>query len=143
MKILAARRQDVNEGFVWLNRPGFPSRCIVRIKNPGNSKSVYCEALQIDDNFRNEYNDDTRRFQLDLTHDPIVISGWFRARLGDLERQKDYALEIAPCNGLWGKLRACMHHPQVVVRVGAWLGVISVGLGLVGIILGLLSIWLS
>lgn len=143
MKIFAALRDDVNEGFVWVKRPGLPSRCVVRIKNPANSKAIYCEALQIDDNFLTEYNNDShdsRRFKINTPETAIVMSGWFRAGLGDLLKQNDYPLEIVSCNGRWGRLRACMHHPQVVVRVAAWLGVTSVALGLVGVVLGVISL---
>ncbi len=141
MKIFAARRDDVNEGFVWLKCPGLPSRCVVRIKNPTKSKTVYCEALQIDENFLREYNKGSERIKIGTPDDAIVMSGWFRARLGDLVKQNDYSLQIASCNGWWGKLRACMHHPQVVVRVAAWLGVVSVALGVVGAALGVISLW--
>jgi hypothetical protein len=33
---------------------------------------------------------------------------------------------------------ACTDHPQIIVRVAAWLGLISVVLGLLGVIIGFL-----
>lgn len=140
MRIFAARRDEVNEGFVWLNRPSLPSRCVVQIKNPAQSKSVFCEALQIDDNFLREYNSDSHRVRLTIADDPLVIGGWFRAQLGGLVKQREYELQISPCNNWWGKLCACFHHPQVMVRVGAWLGVIGVFLGLMGVVLGVVGL---
>ena len=94
MRVFAARRDDVSEGFVWLRRNGLPSRCVVRIKNPSTASVVYCEALQMDDNFVTEYNNDkdSRRFKISAPDDAIVMSGWFRFRLGDLATQGDYAL---------------------------------------------------
>ncbi len=137
MKIYAARRDDVNEGFVWLKRPGLPSRSIVRIKNPASGKRVYCEALQIDENFLREYNRPPR-LAIHSPESAVVMSGWFRTRLGNLATQQDYPLDVVVCGSWWAKLRACMHHPQIVVRVAVWLGVLSVGLGVLGVIL---SVW--
>ena len=39
----------------------------------------------------------------------------------------------------WGRFKACIHHPQTVVRIAAWLGAIGAALGLVGVVLGGLS----
>lgn len=68
------------------------------------------------------------------------MNGWYRAQLGELETQHEYALDITPVDDCWGKLRACMDHPQIIVRVAAWLGVIGVALGVIGVILGIIGI---
>ena len=68
----------------------------------------------------------------------LVISAWYRARLGDLQTKRSYALEVA--NRWLGKTRASMQHPQNVVRIGIWLGIVSVALGAVGLLLGLTSL---
>lgn len=44
---------------------------------------------------------------------------------------------------MWGKLRACLDHPQTVVRVGAWLGAIGLALGVLAFAASLWSIWLT
>ena len=140
MKIYASSMDDLAEGIVWLQRSGLPPRCVVKITNGEAGASVFCEALQIEKNFLDTYNQ-SPRFRIDEPESAIVMSAWFRARLGGLETQKSYLLTIDPANNASGKLRACFHHPQVVVRVAAWLGVISVGLGVVGLLLGILSVW--
>jgi hypothetical protein len=55
----------------------------------------------------------------------MVMSSWYRFRLGGLQTQREYALNIEACDRWphtwYGKIRACTGHPQVVVRVGVWL----------------------
>lgn len=139
MKIYASLADDISEGFVWLERTEFPSRCIVKIANRENGRSAYCEALQIDDNYLRNYNQ-APRITIDTPKSSVVINSWYRARLGDIGTSREYDLEIATANWWWGKLRACMQHPQIVVRVAAWLGLIGVVLGILGVVLGAISL---
>ena len=139
MKIYASLMNDLAEGIVWLQRADLPPRCVVKITHPEAGVIVFCEALQIEKNFLDTYNR-SPRFSIDEPRSAIVMSAWFRARLGGLETQKSYPLKIEAANNRYGKLRACFDHPQVVVRVAAWLGVISVALGAVGVLLGVLSV---
>lgn len=137
MMLFAALREDSQQGWIWLQNSGFPARSIIKITNPLNKKAVYCEALQIEENFLSLYNSQSHRKTITNPQSSIVINGWYRAKLGDLSTQTEVALKIQPCNSWWrrwwGCFRACTDHPQVVVRVAAWLGCISVGLGLFGI----------
>lgn len=142
MKIYAARSEDVQQGVVWARRPGMPSRCVLRISNPANGKSIHCEAMGIDENFLRGYNH-VPRFSIDASGDSLVMSGWHRAMLGGVQTGADVDLKIEERNTAWGKLRACLDHPQAVVRVGAWLGGIGLGLGVVGFALSLWSIWIT
>lgn len=139
MKIFAALGDDLGAGFVWLSMPGVPARCVIKISNPASNRSVYCEALQIEKNFLTKYNQ-SPRFTISDPNSSIVMSSWYRARLGGLETQRDYPLDVQVADGWWGKLRACLHHPQIVVRVAAWLGIVGVVLGIVGLLLGVASL---
>ena len=139
MKVFASLDDDISEGFVWLQKPELPARCVVRIESPDGSHVVYCEALQIEANFLSKYNQ-TPRYQILAPTSAIVLNSWYRAKLGQLGTQEEYQLQIARADGWWGRLRACMQHPQVVVRVAAWLGLVSVGLGALGVILGAMSV---
>lgn len=140
MRIYACLTDDVSDGFVWLSRPGLPSRAIVKITSPENRRSIHCEALQFDENFVRHYNESPSRIKIENQDDSIVMSGWYRAKLGDLERQRDYPLKVVIANGAAGKLLACIGHPQVAIRVAVWLGIISVALGVVGFVLGLIGL---
>lgn len=132
-------REDTQQGWVWLQNSNLPHRSVVKVKNHTNGKVIYCEALQIDENFLKAYNK-TPRITISDTQNAIVINGWYRAALGDLSSQSDVALSINACNSYWGKFKACTHHPQIIVRVAAWLGFISVVLGLLGTVLGVKSL---
>ena len=160
-KLYAALHEDIAEGFVWFKCDNLPARCIVKITYEDDShcrRSVCCEALKLDKNFLELYN------KKHCNHQPqyriegaeslatsMVINHWYRARLGPpkapLKTQEKYVFEIKAFdrwyNKSLGKLRACTGHPQVVVRVGVWLGIISVWLGVLGVIISLGLPWLG
>ena len=140
MKLFAALNDDAHQGWVWLQDTRLPARCVVKITSPTNKKSVYCEALQIDTNFLNKYNQ-LKRFPITDPASSLVVNNWFRAKLGGLVTQLDEPLIINPSDYWWGKFKACTDHPQIVVRVAAWLGIIGLFLGIVGLVLGALSLW--
>ena len=146
-KLYAALHEDIAEGVVWLKDHDLPPRCVVKLTY-GRGRPVFCEALQFDKNFVERYNKQPRTFKIKDDDESLaslmVINHWYRARLarpslwarvtGDfgeaIETQKEYPLKIKALdrwyNTHWGKLRACMGHPQVIVRVAAWLGLLSV-----------------
>ncbi|HDY86018.1 hypothetical protein LCGC14_0942850 [marine sediment metagenome] len=68
----------------------------------------------------------------------IVMNGWLHHLLGDLQTKTEAQIKI--CNLWLGKFRASTYHPQIIVRVAAWLGLISIGLGLLGGIFGIVSL---
>ncbi len=68
------------------------------------------------------------------------MSAWYRHKLGYSTQETIQAMATGEANGYWGRFRACTDHPQVVVRVAAWLGFISVCLGVLGTILGVASL---
>jgi hypothetical protein len=140
MKLFAAREEDAHQGWVWLQDSTLPHRCIVKITNLTNGQSVYSEALQIESNFLAQYNQ-APRFSIEDPSSSLVIGAWFRARLGGVQAQSEVLLKITPCRSWWAQFRACTDHPQVVVRLAAWLGAIGFVLGLLGLLLGLASFW--
>lgn len=134
-RIFAMLREDVHQGVVWLRAAGAPARGIVKITNEANGKSVHCEAMQIDDNFLDAYNQG-RRFH--IGDDPsLVIGYWHREKLGSIATRSNASLTMRPANGLWGKLMACLDHPQTVVRVATWLGFLGLALGVVSLFISL------
>jgi len=137
--VLAALYDDLNQGWIWITSTGFKPRSIVRIKNTKSKKKIYCECLQIDENYRNIYNKSPRK-TIENNIATITINEWYRRRLGDIKTREYYDLEIKPANCLCGKLLANFQHPQIVVRLATWLALISVILGILGITLGIVSI---
>ncbi len=134
-RVLAALQQDMNQGWIWLSQPSLGHRSIVKVVNLSNGKIVFCEALQIDENFLADYNQPPR---LSITgpESSLVMNAWYRKLLGDLVTNHDHDLKIGRANNPYGKLRACLQHPQVVVRLATWLALLSVFLGALGVFLG-------
>ena len=138
-KIYASLAEDAQQGWIWSGYAALPSRSVVKITNVGTRHTVYCEILQIDQNFIRRYNK-AATYKIAAPADAVVMSAWYRQRLGYSTQETISAMTTQPANGVWGRFRACTDHPQVVVRVAAWLGFISVCLGMVGVILGALSL---
>lgn len=141
--IYASLREDVNSGWVWSNETNFQQRSVVCIYNPKTRRKVYCEILRIDENFLKYYNAKGGGRSLIDKDSPklvIVINEWYRRLLGDLTTKAEYDLEVSKADNLRGRLIASAQHPQIVVRVAFWLGLISVILGVVGLFLGVISL---
>lgn len=144
-RIFAALHEDSNSGWVWLATPHLSERSVVLITNLSNHEKVYCEALQIDDNFLRLYNEGTNRIKIVDQSSALVINKWYRKRLGGFDTKTDQNLTIKVVTGCWPKLYwakawACFRHPQVVVRLATLLGIWSVILGLIGVVLGVWSV---
>ena len=138
-KIYASLAEDAQQGWIWSNYPAFRHRSVIKITDTKTQRSVYCEILQIDKNFIRRYNK-AGTYKIEKPEDAVVMSEWYRQSLGYYTQETISTMNIKPATGSWGRFRACTDHPQVVVRVAAWLGLISVCLGMVGVILGALSL---
>lgn len=148
--IRAALSEETNSGWVWMQVHGksFAPRTIVRIERRAGSRtlSTYVEVRKIDDNFRSNYNSDSKRISIVEKHDTLVMAEWYREALripcttSPDNKTGTVALAFA-CSRLpvWGSLRAACHHPDLVVRLGTRLGMVGVCLGVVGLWLGLLG----
>jgi hypothetical protein len=112
----------------------------VRITNPENRHRVFCEASEIDPNFLLRYNQSPRS-SIDEPAHSIVMSEWYRDRLGNLSKQTEIELELVLADNAWAGLRACLQHPQIVVRLSTKLAIVSVMLGLIGLLFGVLSLF--
>ena len=140
IKVVAALTEDVHQGWVWLQDASLPARSVDKITNQESGDSVYCEALQIDKNFLAQYNK-SARFTITDPASTLVIGEWFRACLGGLATQSEVDLRTRAANVWWGRFMACTGHPQIVVRLAAWLGGIGLVLGIMGLVLGVASFW--
>ena len=139
MEIFRARDEDAHQGWVWLQDASLPPRGIIKITNQNTRKSVYCEALQIDSNFLKAYNQSPRR-TITKPKETLVIGAWYRAGLGGISPQVEAPLTVSACNSWFGQFLACVGHPQVVVRLAAWLGGSGLILGVIGLVLGVASL---
>jgi hypothetical protein len=139
MKIYASLFEHMNDGFVWLKLPELETRRVVKITNSQTKAVIFCEALRLDGNFLTHYNFDGRA-HIEKPETSIVMNEWYRKRLGNLETKNDYPLVIEVSDSWWDKIRACLQHPQNVVRIATRLGLIGVGLGVIGFVLGIVAL---
>lgn len=71
----------------------------------------------------------------------IFVNAWYRKHLRltpDLERE--IRLDVTDADSVYGQIRACLHHPQVVVRIAMVLGLWSFFLSLIGIALAIVPL---
>lgn len=66
----------------------------------------------------------------------MLINAWYREKLGIKQTQQSYDLEMSfVTNWCIGKrIKVCLMHPQVAVRLSTWLGLIDVFVGAVSLI---------
>lgn len=136
LKVYASLREDIHQGWVWLDNSCRETRSVIKITNKKNSKKIYCEAMDFDKNYIEIYNEDksvVKRYRIDNPEVSIVINNWYRAKLGIPNTQIFVELEIkTPLIKKWGQMWACFDHPQIIVRSAMALGIISVFLGVIG-----------
>lgn len=80
---------------------GLSTRSIVKISNGTSGHAIFCEALQIDNDFLKQYNKGVRT-KSEQPRAVIVMSLWYRDKLGNLEVQKNYPLRIEPASSWFG-----------------------------------------
>jgi hypothetical protein len=133
-EVFAALHEESASPWVWLSTPSFPSRTLVRIRH--ERKSVWCDYRLIDKNFVTVYNERENTRKIQEPASAIVISDWYRSRLG-VETGKSVRLEVVACDNWWCELNLYRHHPDRIGRLAASLGILSV---LVTITFGILSV---
>jgi len=142
-KIFVARVNDIAAPFIWITDPGVPSRSVACITNPDNGKKVYCEILVMDVNFRGNYNGATHTRTISEGIDAAVVNSWYRQCLGvDKNKQAKLTVSIPGCMPqIVRQIKAGLSHPDSAVRLASDLAVVSVWLGLIGLALGIISLW--
>lgn len=140
LRVFASLSEDINNGWVWVPESLVGERTVVRIKNNESVKVVYCEALQIGENYLNRYNTNDRTYRITDRNRSIVMNEWYRKKLGITTTQTAIEFDVVKKDNPWGHLRASLHHPQIVVRLAMELAILGFALGMVGAYLGWLGI---
>lgn len=135
-KIYAALAEDISSGWVWVGGFEGEQRSVVRLRNDRTRKTVHCEALKIDKNFLAKYKQGNT-LTIENESNAIVANEWYRRKLGVVNTNSDERISFREANHLIGRLMASIQHPQVVVRLATWLGLLSLVLGAIGVWLGL------
>jgi len=145
LTIFAAQHEETNNGWVWVAKPHIKSRTLAKLTNSDTTKSVFCESRVLDENFRNLYNDRPHTISIakkDI-ESVIVMGDWYRKALGAGDPGSCVNLKITSLNGSdWAGIKAGCQHPDPIVRTATRLGVLSVWLGIGGLLLGVfLTVW--
>lgn len=137
-----ALAENIEAGFVWLSTPKIESRTIVRIINHDNSQKVYCQSLNIDQNFCSKYNKGKKKTTINEENSYIVTSKWYRDKLG-IEKNKNVSLEVKTANSkienMWWAYQAAKKHPENAVRLSTRIASISLFLGVLSILLAIIA----
>ncbi|MBD3843599.1 MAG: hypothetical protein IE909_17320 [Campylobacterales bacterium] len=132
----ASLHEDIDSGSIWISNYSGKCRAIVKIKHLDNKKSVYCEALKIENNFLNRYNGGNRK-ELKSDVQAIVANQWYRTKLGIASTGNEESIEIKEINNklciIYATIRACLQHPQLIIRLSTTLGLLGVALGVISI----------
>jgi len=152
-----ALHDDTDKGWVWFLNPAFTARMTLKIRNPSNGKSVYCEYRDIDEPFLTLYNEraHTRPIDPEGTYhageyfqirdstkfeDILVISGWYRSALG-IPGANTCSLDVRkPRSASWADLRAACQHPEPGVRVATRVAILGTWLAVVGLLAALVEV---
>jgi len=127
-----ALKDDIEAGSIWLSSPKFTSRTVVKVRNTESGRGVFCEVKMID----NFYLDNYRELIGKALTEPgkaVFVNAWYRKRLGIELSDKEVSLDVTAADSIYGQIRACLNHPQVVVRIAMGLGLWSFVLSLIGL----------
>lgn len=141
-EVFAALYEDSNEGWIWM--PGekdFDSRDHITVKSIATGKKVTCVCRIIDDNYIIQYNQPPRRI-IANPKEAIVLSTYYRDKLADRAKSKEiktsniYEFEIKKVwrFNYFRKILALVQHPDNAIKIATWLAIISIIIGLLGLL---------
>lgn len=134
--------EDINAPYIWFSSLPCKSREIVKLTNTVNQKSVWCEVVVASDNFINRYKKNERTKNICRDHPFIVSNEWYRDELGISKNEhSNIKITISRWPMFIRQLFASYKHPDNTVRLAADLAFVSVILGGIGLILGVVSLF--
>lgn len=134
---------EISSPAVWISEKGLRSRSIVKITNLKSNKSVWCEILIVDDNYKKSYNAKDTTKNLPDNDCFLVINSWYREILS-LEKGETASIKIEEAYSTlsWlSQIFASLKHPDNTVRLAVDLAVVSLLLGAIGLFLGTVSLF--
>ena len=138
--VYSALHEDIANCNVWISKDErFKHRTVIKITNNVTHKSVHCEYYGIDENFIEYYKSRYQTKNINKDDKVIVINQWYRKILGITATGETVSLTIKPYNNYFRRLLLNLNHPQSIIRISLFLGIISVLLGLLSIVLSVLN----
>lgn len=140
--ILPARKEDIEQGYIWIKNSEIEIRTLVKINNIESKKTIYCEALNADvyylNGIKNKKIDEDNRPDTSI----IFMNAWYRNQLKIIEHKR-YFLLIEPIKKwpfTWFALYKyyCLH-PNSAYRFATTISIVSLVVGLIGLLTGVFS----
>ncbi|MCG7964958.1 MAG: hypothetical protein JAY63_00020 [Candidatus Thiodiazotropha taylori] len=136
-----ALAEDIHNPFVWLSELPCDSREIVKLTNKSTSKSIWCEVVMASDNFIERYNRNPRTNEIKKDTPFIVVNAWYREKLGLSKNESaNIQIEVSKMPLFIKQLMASYIHPDNTVRLAVDLAFVSLVLGAIGLLLGIISL---
>jgi hypothetical protein len=142
--------EDIANGWIWVETSEHDlaskleaKRRVARVSH--GAKAIFCEVIHVDDYDLERFNHFYEQHGVSQLHrgvdgkfqraERVFINHWYRRKLGiEVKAGESLLLNIAVKSNPHAQARACIqHHPQLVVRIATWLGVVALGLGLLGV----------
>jgi hypothetical protein len=114
----------------------------VKVTNTKTSRSVWCEVIKAGNNFITRYNENKKTQKVDEQTPFMISNEWYRDKL-ELKKNETNQIEVRCYRWLpllVKQLFASYTHPDNNVRLAVDLSFVSVLLGLVGLVLGVISL---
>lgn len=141
-KVLAALKEDMNSPSIWVKDNDITTRTLAKVSNNQENKSVWVELQIIDDNFIKYYNSSSQRLNI-KEENCLVINLWYRNKLG-IRSKETFDLSINSNSSRlafpFRQMQAALNHPDSAIRICADLAIVSVMLGIFGLLLGVISL---
>ena len=136
-----ALAEDINNPFVWFSELPCNSREIVKITNKNTSKSIWCEVVKASGNFIERYNRNPRTNEIKEDIPFIVLNEWYREKLGlNKNETANIEIKVSKMPLFFRQIQASYIHPDNTVRLAVDLAFVSVALGAIGLLLGIISL---
>jgi hypothetical protein len=140
-RTLASLKEDINSPTIWVKDEHIKSRTLAQISSDVG-KSIWVEIQAVDDNYIKNYNNNPNTRNIKDNEQVITANQWYRDHLG-LSKNQPHNLKIAPirCNFLFPlrQMQAALKHPDSSIRICADLAIVSVFLGLLGLLIGIVK----
>ena len=136
-----ALSEDINAPYVWLSETPCNSRDIVKITNIDTTKSIWCEVVKASDNYIKRYNNNVRTLSISSNKPFIVANSWYRNKLDLVKNtESNITLKTSRYPLFVKQLLASYTHPDNAVRLATDIALVSLFLGIVGLVLGIISL---
>ncbi len=141
--VYSSLKEDINSPTVWLMESGLDSRDLIFMKSKKKRKRVWVDAQIVDDNFFRNYNERKTTKKLIKNQRVIIANEWYRQRLG-IKKGENVDLDIKQIKFSFMRpfrqMQAALHHPDNAMRISADIAIVSLFLGVLGLILGIISL---